>query len=159
MIFLAIFWKLSIVCWNYRNKELECSLFFLLFCKRLFDIMKLEMELHMELPREFGLYKNYLLFGDWGSFFGIFNKPIWYNGIGYIYDTCICYKLCSFQEHRVVICPYNWIFQKKGNIWRTQVFHVLPFFRHFDSRAYAKTNHAQTGKKEKSWEENWRNTC
>mgnify|MGYP004512085609 CR=1 FL=1 len=31
--------------------------------------MKLEMELHAELPHEFSLYKNYLLFGDWGSFY------------------------------------------------------------------------------------------
>lgn len=31
--------------------------------------MKLEKELHAELPHEFSLYKNYLLFGDWGSFY------------------------------------------------------------------------------------------
>ena len=30
----------------------------------LMNIMKLEKELHAELPHEFSLYKNYLLFGD-----------------------------------------------------------------------------------------------
>lgn len=46
-----------------ENKKRGVTSSFLTFLY-LMNIMKLEMELHTELPREFCLIKNYLLFGD-----------------------------------------------------------------------------------------------